>query len=146
MPYIPSTTTPGTPTTPRSPAPFIPEVSSVPDTWTPGSPTKVQSNAVVKYAQVDVPSPLNKIAENTDLRQPPDNWLRNERGTKGFLASHPIHSGFSSFKMANDFVDSVEDVDVISDAENIKKLLKLPYSNSAISMVVHRYCFMKYVF
>lgn len=138
MPYIPSTTTPGTPTTPRSPAPFIPEVSSVPDTWTPGSPTKVQSNAVVKYAQVDVPSPLNKIAENTDLRQPPDNWLRNERGTKGFLASHPIHSGFSSFKMANDFVDSVEDVDVISDAENIKKLLKLPYSNSAISMVVHR--------
>ena len=40
--------------------------------------------------------------------------------------------------MANDFVDVMPDVDVISDAENIKKLLKLPYSNSALSMVVHR--------
>jgi hypothetical protein len=29
-------------------------------------------------------------------------------------------------------------VDVISDAENIKKLLKLPYSRAPISLVVHR--------
>ena len=29
-------------------------------------------------------------------------------------------------------------VDVISDGENIKKLLKLPFSNSSLSMVVHR--------
>ena len=29
-------------------------------------------------------------------------------------------------------------VDVISDGENIKKLLKLPFSNSSVSMIVHR--------
>jgi hypothetical protein len=29
-------------------------------------------------------------------------------------------------------------VDVISDAENIKKLLKIPYSKSQVSMMVHR--------
>ena len=52
-----------------------------------------------------------------------------------------MQSGFSSFKLANDFVDSVADVDVIADAENIKKLLKLPYSNAALSMVVHRLVF-----
>ena len=40
--------------------------------------------------------------------------------------------------MANDFVDVMPDVDVISDAENIKKLLKLPFSNQSLSMVVHR--------
>jgi len=148
MPYIPSTTSSssGTTTTsttgPLPPPPSIPTVTSVPETslssTSPSSPTKVQSNAVVKYAEVAVPVPLNKIARNTDLRQPPENWLRNERGTKGFVASHAIQSGFSSFKLANDFVDSMPDVDVISDAENIKKLLKLPYSNSALSMVVHR--------
>ena len=40
--------------------------------------------------------------------------------------------------MANDFVDCLADVDVVSDGENIKKLLKIPYSRAPISMVVHR--------
>jgi len=40
--------------------------------------------------------------------------------------------------MANDFVDCLSDVDVVSDGENIKKLLKIPYSKTPISMVVHR--------
>jgi len=40
--------------------------------------------------------------------------------------------------MANDFVDCLADVDVVSDGENIKKLLKIPYSKTPISMVVHR--------
>lgn len=41
--------------------------------------------------------------------------------------------------MAYDFIDSVgNDVDVVSDSENIKKLLKIPYSKSHVSMAVHR--------
>ena len=40
--------------------------------------------------------------------------------------------------MANKFIDCVKDVDVISDGENIKRLLKIPYSKAPISMVVHR--------
>ncbi|NWU94141.1 EDRF1 factor, partial [Upupa epops] len=44
-----------------------------------------------------------------------------------------------SFGMAYDFIDSVgNDVDVVSDSENIKKLLKIPYSKSHVSMAVHR--------
>ena len=40
--------------------------------------------------------------------------------------------------MANDFLDTLSDVDVVSDGENIKKLLKIPYSKTPVSMVVHR--------
>lgn len=41
--------------------------------------------------------------------------------------------------MAHSFPDCVGEVDVIGNAENIKHLLKLPYSqNSQISMIVHR--------
>lgn len=44
-----------------------------------------------------------------------------------------------SFKMAHTFPDCLSEVDVVSNAENIKKLLKLPYSsNCTISMMVHR--------
>ena len=32
------------------------------------SPTRVHSKAVVRYAEVGIPVPLNKIAQNTDLR------------------------------------------------------------------------------
>lgn len=46
---------------------------------------------------------------------------------------------FFSFRMAHMFPDCVGDVDVVSDAENIKKLLKLSYtSKSAVSMIVHK--------
>lgn len=40
--------------------------------------------------------------------------------------------------MAHMFPDCVGEVDVVSDAENIKKLLKIPYSRGVISMMVHR--------
>lgn len=36
------------------------------------------------------------------------------------------------------FPDCVGEVDVVSDAENIKNLLKLPYSHGQVSMMVHR--------
>lgn len=37
--------------------------------------------------------------------------------------------------MADLFPDCVGEVDVISDAENIKKLLKLPYSKGPVSFM-----------
>lgn len=42
--------------------------------------------------------------------------------------------------MANRFLESVGEVDVVSDSENIKKLLKIPFAGkqSTISMMVHR--------
>lgn len=40
--------------------------------------------------------------------------------------------------MAHMFPDCVGEVDVVTDAENIKKLLKIPYYKGHISMMVHR--------
>jgi hypothetical protein len=46
---------------------------------------------------------------------------------------------FSSFRMAFDFWRELGDVDVISDSENIKNLLKTPYNdNNGLSYFVHR--------
>lgn len=39
---------------------------------------------------------------------------------------------FSSFQMAHMFPDCIGEVDVVSDAENIKRLLKIPYSNRSV--------------
>lgn len=36
------------------------------------------------------------------------------------------------------FPDCIGQVDVVSDAENIKKLLKIPYSRGSVSMMIHR--------
>lgn len=44
-----------------------------------------------------------------------------------------------SFRMAHLFPDCLDEVDVVTNAENIKRLLKLPYAaNCTISMMVHR--------
>ena len=40
-----------------------------------------------------------------------------------------------SFRMAHMFPDCVGEVDVVSDAENIKKLLKIPYSKGPVSLL-----------
>lgn len=45
----------------------------------------------------------------------------------------------TSFRMAHMFPDCLGEIDVVSSAENIKNLLKLPYSSkSGISMMIHR--------
>ena len=47
--------------------------------------------------------------------------------------------GFSSFRMGHMFPDCIGEVDVVSSAENIKRLLKMPYTfQSPISLMVHR--------
>ncbi|OXU32038.1 hypothetical protein TSAR_004336 [Trichomalopsis sarcophagae] len=105
----------------------------------PDSPTKpVKSTAVVKYSAVPNPATFAQLQCNTDLNLPPSNWLSTSAESYGLQNVWSRNTGFSSFRMAHMFPDCVGEVDVVSDAENIKKLLKLPYSGDSISMVVHR--------
>lgn len=91
-----------------------------------------------------------RLNVETNLNPPPSNWLMS--GAQGHVPpgvdqlsgfDPSTHStGFSSFRMASHFLECLGlgrfGVDVVSDAENIKKLLRMPYSNNAVSMVVHR--------
>uniref|UniRef100_A0A671PBQ0 Erythroid differentiation regulatory factor 1 n=1 Tax=Sinocyclocheilus anshuiensis TaxID=1608454 RepID=A0A671PBQ0_9TELE len=104
---------------------------------------EVKSRAVVKYSAAPPSSSYALLQEKTDLKLPPANWLREnpQLGTAGttVLGSSRKSNPFSSFGMAYDFIDCIgDDVDVVSDSENIKKLLKIPYSKSHVSMAVHR--------
>ncbi|KAJ8360191.1 hypothetical protein SKAU_G00167160 [Synaphobranchus kaupii] len=104
---------------------------------------EIKSRAVVKYSAAPPPATYALLQEKTDLKLPPANWLREsaQLGAAGttVLGSSSKNKPFSSFGMAYDFIDSIgNDVDVVSDSENIKKLLKIPYSKSHVSMAVHR--------
>ncbi|XP_072028508.1 erythroid differentiation-related factor 1-like [Amphiura filiformis] len=98
-----------------------------------------KSTAMVKFSQVKPVSQFSKIELHTDLRRPPENWLRS--GTQ-FQAHNTWLKGetnqFSSFNMAGTLPRTVGEVDVISASENIKKLLKIPFSKAQVSMAVHR--------
>lgn len=99
----------------------------------------VKSKAVVKFSQVQVPVKFNRLECNTNLNLPPSNWLTSADGSYGLHQALYHSPGFASFRMAHMFPDCVGEVDVVADAENIKKLLKLPYtSQGAISMIVHK--------
>ncbi|XP_062988856.1 erythroid differentiation-related factor 1 isoform X2 [Elgaria multicarinata webbii] len=104
---------------------------------------EVKSSAVVKYSSAPPQTAFARLQEKTDLKLPPANWLRESAklGQAGatILGNSKKSKPFSSFGMAYDFIDSIgNDVDVVSDSENIKKLLKIPYSKSHVSMAVHR--------
>jgi len=103
-----------------------------------GTSEAIKSEAVVKFCSAVVPAPFTMLQLNTNLNLPPPNWLSNSVSMYGVPNRILNCSGFSSFSMANDFPDCISDVDVISDAENIKKLLKMCFSSSPISLVVHR--------
>ena len=99
----------------------------------------VKSKAVVKFSQVQVPAKFNRLECNTNLNLPPSNWLTSADNSYGLHQALYHSPGFASFRMAHMFPDCVGEVDVVADAENIKKLLKMPYSsNGAISMIVHK--------
>lgn len=119
----------------------------------------IKSTAVVKkcIGAADIPARFLQLSCNTNLNDPPSNWLRmraiqrDHKYKQGRETRHreeheptpwvfPKQNStlFSSFVIANNFPDYVGEVDVVSDAENIKKLLKIPFSNSHISMMVHR--------
>ncbi|KAI4459895.1 erythroid differentiation-related factor 1 [Holotrichia oblita] len=94
----------------------------------------IKSTAVVKYS-VPKPARFTKLQCNTDLKLPPSNWLSSSADSYGL--QHVLHQpkGFTSFRMAHMFPDCVGEVDVVSDSENIKKLLKIPYHKGHISMM-----------
>ncbi|XP_064600327.1 erythroid differentiation-related factor 1-like [Liolophura sinensis] len=99
----------------------------------------VQSVDDKKNATVEA----NFLSPNTDLNLPPSNWLRSssqvERNLRdSWLGWKQTQREFSSFNMGNEFPEFIGEVDVISDAENIKKLLKIPYNKAHVSMMVHR--------
>ncbi|XP_035848012.1 erythroid differentiation-related factor 1 isoform X2 [Sander lucioperca] len=105
--------------------------------------SEIKSRAVVKYSAAPPPTSYALLQEQTDLKLPPANWLREnpQLGSAGttVLGSSSKSKPFSSFGMAYEFIDCIgDDVDVVSDSENIKKLLKIPYSKSHVSMAVHR--------
>ncbi|XP_012551683.1 erythroid differentiation-related factor 1 [Bombyx mori] len=99
---------------------------------------EIKSTAVVKYTAFQSPVGYARLQCNTDLNMPPSNWgaAIDSYGLKQILTRG---TGLSSFRMAHMFPDCVGEVDVISGAECIKKLLKLPYQpNGTVSMMVHR--------
>ncbi|XP_033119486.1 erythroid differentiation-related factor 1-like isoform X2 [Anneissia japonica] len=86
--------------------------------------------AVANFSQIEV---------DTNLREAPDNWLRGKKYFKvprNWLNSESAK--FSSLLMAESYLETVTEVNVITAAENIKKLLKMPFSKAQISMAVHR--------
>ncbi|KAH8406242.1 hypothetical protein KR215_009022, partial [Drosophila sulfurigaster] len=99
----------------------------------------VKSQAIIKLSPVQVPAHFKRLECNTNLNLPPLNWLTTSHSSHGLHQALYQNAGFASFRLGQMFPDCVGEVDVVSDAENIKQLLKLPYSaKSAISMVVHK--------
>ncbi|XP_058508258.1 erythroid differentiation-related factor 1-like [Solea solea] len=120
-----------------------PKTTNMQDSAVCSDSSEIKSRAVVKYSAAPPPTSYALLQEKTDLKLPPANWLREntQLGSAGttILGSSSRSKPFSSFGMAYDFIDCIgDDVDVVSDSENIKKLLKIPFSKSHVSMAVHR--------
>lgn len=114
-------------------------IDQPPDESPTGDESSVKSKAIVKHQIVRSPANFAQLQCNTDLNVPPTNWLNSSINSYGLQQALSQSTGFSSFRMAHLFPDCVGEVDVVANAENIKRLLKLPYAtNSSISMMVHR--------
>jgi len=88
----------------------------------------VKSQAVIKLSPVQLPAHFKRLECNTNLNLPPLNWLTTSHSSHGLHQALYQSAGFASFRLGQMFPDCVGEVDVVSDAENIKQLLKLPYS------------------
>lgn len=90
-----------------------------------GTKVRIKSSAVSVHSTVSVPPKLFLLRSNTDLKTTPSNWF--SLGPRDLGAPKPLlrHGPFTSFRMASSFLDSVGEVDVVSDAENIKKYVLL---------------------
>lgn len=103
------------------------------------STVAIRSQTVVKLQTFQSPATFARLQCNTDLNTPPSNWLTNSANSYGLQQALSHSTGFTSFRMAHMFPDCLGEIDVVSSAENIKKLLKLPYSaKSGISLMIHR--------
>ncbi|XP_074643742.1 erythroid differentiation-related factor 1-like [Tubulanus polymorphus] len=101
---------------------------------------KKSTTAIVEYKPWQ-PTQFNVLQMNTNLNKPPSNWLRGSSRWEQYIRDtvwSKERSDISSLVMAHKSPGKVGEVDVISDSDNIKKLLKIPYSKSHVSMMVHR--------
>lgn len=53
-------------------------------------------------------------------------------------ANQSLSYFYLNIRMANQFLQRIGQVDLISNSENIKKLLAIPFADSHVSMIVHR--------
>lgn len=100
----------------------------------------VSSKAVVKYEEhAAIPSYI-ELDKDTDLNHPPPNWLRDNLIGKfsyqGTRKTEPFD--YHTLLMAGSYPEIIGEVDVVAGANIIKKLLKMPFSDSSLSMSVHR--------
>ncbi|CRL02229.1 CLUMA_CG015066, isoform A [Clunio marinus] len=96
---------------------------------------EVKSACLIKF-EASNPRQFSTLPAAVDLKRPPSNWLNGQIKLTPSLST--VYK-FSSFRMAFDFWRELGDVDVISDSENIKNLLKIPYSDkNVLSYFVHR--------
>ena len=80
---------------------------------------------------------FNRLEIKTNLNSPPSNWLFPHPSGIDAIFRH-VDNVAEAVKMAARLHDLVLDVDVIADAESVKKLLKMPFkSASYVSMMVH---------
>lgn len=96
-------------------------------------PSGVNSLTVLKLSQSEFSD-----EEPLDLADPPPNWLQDESVSALSVYNSQDSEHPSSFALSHANSDVVGKVDVVSDSRNIKKLLKMPYSSSHVSMAVHR--------
>ncbi|CAH1725638.1 unnamed protein product [Aphis gossypii] len=75
---------------------------------------------------------------NTDLKLKPQIFLSNVAESLGVRYTAGNSRGFSSFQMANMFLECIGKEDIVSNAENIKNLCKIPYNKKSVSIMVHR--------
>ncbi|XP_026807422.1 erythroid differentiation-related factor 1-like [Rhopalosiphum maidis] len=96
-----------------------------------------KSKAVVVVSTVRTPNFIHHKV-NTNLNLKPQNFLSNEAESFGVRCVSGNFHGLSSFEMANMFLEDIGKLDVVSSAENIKNLCKLPYSKKSVSIMVHK--------
>ncbi|RDD38599.1 Erythroid differentiation-related factor 1 [Trichoplax sp. H2] len=97
----------------------------------------INSTAVVKYSAAKFPMPFCQVKQETNLNQPPLHWLKIARWIQNLFPTENSLE-LSSFALADAFPETIDKVEVISDAKNIKKLLKMPFSPATVSLAVHR--------
>jgi hypothetical protein len=85
-----------------------------------------------------------KLKKDTDLNKINENWFWKSSLFNYFnkwTHNKQSHDLFASIRMANMYVNNglLGNIDVISNAENIKELLKMPFDkHKQVSLMIHR--------
>ena len=91
----------------------------------------------LSYCLSKEPASLRMVDLNTNLNEPPSHW---NDGSSQWESLHTSRQDdiFYSLRLARNYMHMTGIIDVISNGENIKKLLKIPYSKANVSLMVHR--------